>query len=221
MLLRELSLSIQFAVGLNMESDLWPRLEAQFALHHPVLLGALRPGATLSAIEEAEHCMGFAMPEELRRAYLRHDGCAWLPLASTNLVAMYRWISLDEMTRHWVQHKRMYEEWLPEADIYPDPTDEDEVLLSSVRPGWIPIGEMGSQTMLFIDLEPGPAGCAGQLIGFSIVEGQGVVIARNLEDYLRQLVEGFEAGQVSYDRVNHYWVNTATREFFKPRRDTA
>lgn len=144
-----------------MELDLWSRLEAQLATHRPVLLDALRPGAALSAIQEVEHCMGLTLPEELRCAYLRHDGCTELPYDYTNLVATYRWISLDEMRRNWLHLKRMYEEWLPEADLDPEPTSADEVLLSVPRPGWIPIGKRDAQTLLFIDLEPGPAGTPG------------------------------------------------------------
>ena len=178
----------------------WERLEAHLAKNNPEVLKSLRAPATPSDIRAVEMEMGLEFPEDVRNAYLRHDGsdifrddtpepvllppdCPWLPLAK-----------VLEMWRH--TSSIFTEEDL--ADMSED--DEDVAHLVSpqpVRPGpqpkWIPIGFSFSGNWVFIDLVPGPTDTIGQLIRHDHGFG-GTVIASGFGDYLDRLMAAISSG---------------------------
>jgi cell wall assembly regulator SMI1 len=178
----------------------WERLEAQLANNQPEVLKSLRAPATLSDILAVEMEMGLEFPEDVRNAYLRHDGCEmsrddtpepvllppdcpWLPLAK--VLEMWRYTGSTFAEEDLAEMLEDYEDV-----VHSDGSDQ---VRPGPQPNWIPIGRSFSGVEVYIDLFPGPAGTIGQLIRHD--PGFGArVIANGFGDYLDRLTAAISSG---------------------------
>jgi cell wall assembly regulator SMI1 len=194
--------------------QLWDRIEALFAREVPDMKAALRPPATQSQLEAAESHFGVRLPDDIRHAYLRHDGCVGSGGKSNHLLAPYfDWRPLEDCVDQWDILKRLYDESSPDEDMYP--TDEENWPTAVVRPWlgsplWIPFGGTNTESCLCIDMHPGPAGIVGQLIESS---GFPEFYSPSFDAYLNWLALGLADGSVRYERTNREWVQATSAKW--------
>ncbi len=136
-------------------AEIWRRLEAFVtSIGAPPL--ALAGPATRKAIAEAEKAMGLTFPPDYRAALLVHDGQAagsplfpWMP-GCAPLAPVGRIVELwKKLQKPAGAAKKKPEVIDPGARVKP----------GVARPGRIPIADG-----VFLDLDPGPTGVAGQLL---------------------------------------------------------
>jgi cell wall assembly regulator SMI1 len=193
--------------------ELWEQVESLLAKHVPDMVAALRPPADPAKLAAAEAHFGVRLPEELRFAYLRHDGCY---VESDDTVRLflpyYRWHSLDECVAYWDILKPFYDRTFPDRDMYPDDEENwtDELVRPSLWiPAWIPIGGSGTEANLCADMRPAPAGVLGQLIETSDYP---TYHSPGFDAYLRWLIRGLSEGTIRYDMKRPGWAYAATGE---------
>lgn len=197
-------------------SNFWSRLDQQLILQAPRLFASLRPPALPVAVSAAEKACGLSLPQAVRDAYLHHDGCTpsqTVP-ALDNFFNEFRWISLEEAVALWRVNMQWYEEGKDDENLYPADAfgNDDAVRLGAPRPGWFPIGVLGSWA-LYVDLDPGPKGRIGQLTA-CYLDGGVRLFAPSMAHYLEQLVLGLEQGRLFYDERKLGWVDKGTGEEF-------
>ena len=205
-------------------TDLWNRVDRQLQIHAPELAASLQPGVSESALTAFEGRIGQRLPEDVREAYLRHDGCRYkdsydrLGLFSTD-----QWLPLSEVSELW-QHNW---EWFDDSDPYFYEEASGEWAQLPLRPWqrpppqWVPIGRLlGEASMIHIDLLPGPLGTVGQMVGQSYSSMSTGIFASSLGAYLLYLVEGLESGAIAVNVFPHttvqFWDRIDGAEFRPP-----
>jgi cell wall assembly regulator SMI1 len=173
---------------------------------------SLRPPATEAQIAELEALLELRFPEEIRAAYLRHDGqCEgedWLIPAGNGWPKLFVvtgcWCNLRQMKAIWqIQFETRWETRAEFPDMYPQYNRSWDAL--EVRPGrwnraWIPISINPSLYNLYVDMAPAPAGKLGQII-VDDDEDEAVVVLPGLNVYLTALCDALESGEVVHDSI--------------------
>lgn len=194
---------------MNQHAQIWSRLEAALAESAPRMLEALRLPATVLQIAEAEQALGISFPEELRFAYLRHDGQSskrerpFYP----SLFMSHDWLPLADLVSEWkksMEIARMIEEEHPEQE---GSLNENGMVrsLGFWSSKWIPVGKEWGRARLFIDMHPGCRGSVGQLVQHS---GEGYpaddsVVSKGLDAYVSRLADCLEVGRLTLGE--HGW----------------
>jgi len=196
-------------------ADIWDRFEAMLKVSAPALLASLRPPATIEQIEVAEGAMSLRLPDDVRKAYLRHNGSVSGEFPRTNdsmllFVPFHWWASLAEMTEMWIDLAASKERSrASDPDLFPLPEPFwDELKCKPVygNERWIPIGLSGTVSIVYIDLDPAPRGVVGQ-----VMKDTGVLeptcIAKGFDHYLEMLIERVERGALIF-RDGWIWTET-------------
>ena len=186
-------------------TDLWPLLEQQLALHVPSVAANLRPGASKSQWAAFEAEIGQTLPDDVREAYLRHDGSDHgQRYHEIGLFSVKQWLSLSEVLDSWRWNRDNFDS----ADPYH--YDEDEWGNLPLRPWtgpppvWIPIAQwFGSPSLTYVDMLPGPLGVPGQLVSQSTSSMSTCVVADSLSGYLEWLLLGLKRGEIVVGTVPH------------------
>jgi cell wall assembly regulator SMI1 len=172
--------------------DLCNRLEAIAARHGDAL--ALNPGLSEAAIANAEARLGSRLPAGYRAFLALHDGQASFKTGESRVPWMPGCPPLAPLARvleRWAELQELAADFPP-----PDATEDDDRIRSGVyRTSRIPIAGTpwwdGDTT--FLDLDPGPAGCPGQLITM-VTECDFVTLGTSFEAALARWVESLETG---------------------------
>ena len=184
---------------------LWDRLEQVLAKHAPRILEELAPPAATTEINETERLLGVSLPQDVRAAYLRHNGSIRSAVLGPTLFFEARWCSLEEVVACWSQKLRR-------AEVVGE-GDHDNGLLPTWGPSWakrftrpeywnsrwIPIGLNDVDCPLCVDLAPAGAGRCGQLIYVGNEGDGGVVKAPGLSEYLSFIADCYESNRLSCD----------------------
>jgi cell wall assembly regulator SMI1 len=192
------------------ENDtLWRHIDAMFARHAPSVFRAFKAPATAGQIAIAEEAMQLEFPEDVRCAYLHHNGSMnadEIVLAGGGHSSLFLWIdtwaSLDEAVAMWrQQHEWMLERRVRYPNHFPDqdPSFElDEIRLEGWNKKRIPVGVSETSSVTYIDLAPARLGTLGQLI---TDDGsmQPHLEASSLNAYLEALLRAIESGDVVHD----------------------
>ena len=126
---------------------LWVRFETQLARRIPMLLACLKEPATLTELAETENELGLAFPDQMRFAYLRHNGssatqdcpCFFIPGGAD-------WLSLEHLREHW----RVSRDIASTESFEPAPDDQfGKVRNEFWNPKRIPIGRAWGNKHLF------------------------------------------------------------------------
>jgi cell wall assembly regulator SMI1 len=199
-----------------MTDDIWDRFESMLSVHAPQLLATLEPPASEAQIAEAEAAMGVRLPDEVRHAYLRHDGTLHgdLDEPSSLFVPFNWWACLDDVVDNWrmkVEVSNSLRAKGDPGDLFPTYASWWEDL--KVCPvwwnqKWIPIGLSGTATSAYIDLDPAPKGTVGQLILDGGMQ-EARWIANGFNHYLELLIDRVERGLLIF---RDGWVWTETDE---------
>ena len=159
--------------------------------------------------------MSLRLPDDVRTAYLRHDGSVSGALPGSGgamllFVACSWWASLEEMTSEWRFVKKYCDETrveIPEAFPSPEPFwNELKVKPMGGNDKWVPIGLSGTMSRIYLDLDPAPSGSVGQLM-----EESGTVeptwLANSFDHYLEMLIERVARGALMF-RDGWIWTET-------------
>jgi cell wall assembly regulator SMI1 len=198
----------------------WDRIDAVLESQAPLVFQQLKPPASVKQISETESALGVVLPEEIRVAYLRHNGClpAWRllpgpPQQNRLFVPYFNWCDLDVMVQRWQLmqselklSQQLRPDWYVGAE---DWWNDLDVKPEGWRTQWIPIGLSDTPDTLYIDLDPGPKGSVGQMISTDGAHDGASVFAANLNDYLARLIDGLEAGSITHEGVRGF-VDKAT-----------
>jgi cell wall assembly regulator SMI1 len=202
-------------------SALWDRVDKALADRAPHLFSNLRLGANLAQVSSTEKLMGLTLPEEVKAAYLRHDGSG-LPSDSENLSLVHNsifvwgndWYSLQASIEVWkTQMEIMSEMRLTNPDMYPD-YDPYWDNLPIRRESWnrcrIPLGRCGGGVHTYVDLAPGGKGNIGQIITDDGAM-EGVLRAPSFNAYLNALADHLESGEIVHE-VGVGWLGAKSRK---------
>jgi cell wall assembly regulator SMI1 len=176
----------------------WDYVDDVLARKAPVAFAALRPGASMAQVELLEHGLGVTLPDEVRFAYLRHDGQdATKPGNFLLFITLCHWAPLDDVQAKWRFFKEISDEHrvsIPE--VYPEYTEWwDDLVIHPHEwsPKWIPVGISSTPTAVSVDLQPGPKGNLGQLISDDLT-CEGAVMAPSFNAYFQRLCDYLESG---------------------------
>jgi cell wall assembly regulator SMI1 len=109
----------------NANKGLWDRIDAALQHHAPVIYAQLNPPANEQQIAAAEKELGLLLPQDVRDAYLRHNGTRDANKRDVYVPCFFldhlRWCTLEEMVADW--KRRVI--WdvgnrATNPDIYPD-----------------------------------------------------------------------------------------------------
>ena len=201
--------------------NLWAKLETQLEADAPELLDRLRPGISEPTLNAFEIEIGQPLPDDVRTAYLRHDGCKLTSHDEVGMFGRFNWLSVDQIRETWLLSLENY-----------DPSDpyfyEDDQWCDlpirpwcSAPPAWIPVAKgIGFAGFVYVDLLPGPTGRLGQLIGEDIHGMSKWVVATSLTEYITHLSSELECGRVhvftNRDTQQQNWRCTDGRPFVAP-----
>jgi cell wall assembly regulator SMI1 len=175
--------------------DLWNRFEIQLRSHAPQLEVNLRSGATQEQLTAFEAEIGQSLPEDVRHAYLRHNGTKIVGHANNwgiGLFGSQQWLCLDHVLQNWQESCQQDDEEIIDKS-------SDEWLTLPIRfnyepvKQWVPIGE-GDARFTYVDLMPAPSGKHGQITTQYFLSGSFNfhIVAPSFSDYLADLVRNLE-----------------------------
>lgn len=172
----------------------WKRIEDWLQAHAPEALAGLNGPASLEQIEHAEHALGVRLPDDVRAAYLRHNGQD--PDAPLVLLG-WEFLSLEEVVAQWSIWKDLLDSGT--FDTAQSNADGHLVKQDWWNAAWIPFTHNGGGDHLCIDLDPGTEGVAGQIIEMWHDEGSRPVLAPSFEAFLSAYVDSLDAGDYLFD----------------------
>jgi len=110
----------------------------------------------------------------------------------------YEFLPLEEVGKsldRWSELRAFWEQ--PGMDdpleFKSHPADSVKAVLS--RPGWVPFAGHYSENHLAIDMDPAPAGVAGQVINFGRDDEHHFQIARSFEEFLKLVLDHYRRGE--------------------------
>ncbi|MCW7540953.1 SMI1/KNR4 family protein [Aquabacterium sp. A7-Y] len=196
--------------------ELWIRLESLLQSHAPEVFASLNPPATVEEIRQTEQVLGFSFPDDVRVAYLRHNGAADQTIErGPRFFYLGGWCCLERMVGNWRSKCEVADNLKKDPDGMESFPEEDESWSEyEVRPQWwnphrIPVCLTNTVSALYVDMQPGPAGVRGQLLKDAGMN-EAIVIARSLNEYLTTMADRLEQGLMAWD-VDKEWMNAATK----------
>jgi cell wall assembly regulator SMI1 len=122
---------------------------------------------------------GFDLPKELKTLFNIHNGSNG-----------FGFITASQILTEWKGWKEIYDDWTLEdlTDLY-EP-DNDKTLGMYTNPYWIPFFSTAGGNFIAIDYTPGNQGKSGQIIAFGADEYKIRFIAKNMQDFLQQFIDG-------------------------------
>lgn len=182
----------------------------------------LNPPATEAAIVEAEALFGLRLPEDVRQAYLWHDGAN----VSTGVKweTTWRYPRLIPPEFHWCSLKEALSQWQLHRDMEAKDRKDPSGMINSIKnegiapgdpcrqlpfdPLWIPVGLDITGMIAQVDIHPSPWGVPGQLVAHDYDAHR--VIASSFGDCLSQVADALDAGR--YVRAEGVWISVRTGE---------
>jgi cell wall assembly regulator SMI1 len=175
-------------------AESWDRVNRWLAVHAPKLLASLNPGASASALQDAEQTFGFGMPDDWRELYGAHDGMN----DETNLGGLFfgmEFLSLSRVTSDYVERA----DYLKDEPLALRVADRGIRTDDLRNPRWITLAYDGSGTWLRVDLDPAAAGQRGQLIFVDDSNGVAILLGASLREFFESFAHDLEQGRYSLD----------------------
>jgi internalin A len=207
-------------------TSLWDRIDCVLEQHALPVFRRFQSPATLFQIQSAEEVMDVTLPDDVRAAFLRHNGCMSLwqgsriaPGAHNRIfLGPYNWCDLDSMVKQWQRmnsHLLQSRRLNPEIHSAPEPWwDELQVRPEEWNVRWIPIGLQATEAALYIDMDPALQGIVGQLID-SDGSPDSEVYAPGFNEYFAALIDGLEAGLITYDEQRGFVSKPTNQEILR------
>lgn len=162
--------------------------------------GFLNPPATSAALDAAEKQIGFALPDDLRRLWLRTDGQHDIyaiadPAPGRVLSPLFGEYPLLSVGEALEVYSVWLEIWTEAGDRFHDDYNEgvitsregDPVYPDYWRPGWLPFA-WDNGNGYAVDLSPAPGGSVGQVILIGRDENERRVLGSSITAFLTDAV---------------------------------
>lgn len=194
----------------SMQSTIRGLCEAIARLNPPIN-PRLRAPATEEQISTAAKKLGLAFPTELKHLLLCHNGQEFYDPTSgygDPLVPMMRqpangqryshyWLSgVEEIMEHTLSYRDDHH-WLQEERI-------DTVGPARYHDQFIVFTGSENADCLVLDLQPKPGGSVGQVVLFCTQAPQIIVVAPDLETYLRSLAADYKKGRFQHTPCEYF-----------------
>ena len=197
-------------------NEIWEKFELALKNFAPNDLNHFSAPASEKRIQAAENTLGLRIPEELRIAFLRHDGLTptvynnnhslfvghglWCPLELT----ISLWQTMNKYAKAYDEDDLEYLSQIPE-----EINKKQHIKLQTFNRNWIPVGiegwTSGSRSVLYCDLDPAAAGKSGQIIRKDLDQFEPFLIAPSFNDHLRFITTQLETGGFKVDRATGKW----------------
>ncbi len=155
----------------------------------------LYPPASAEEIESVENELAIIFPEDMRTLYKWHNGQQGIYF----LFDEFRIYKLDEVVEYYNNGMKHCE---PD---YFEVTDESGVFkdcIANVK--WIPIGDNGGNTILFLDMDPGVQGTPGQLL--EACDGEPECKFSSIKEFMTEVIRKIEAGVIKWNETaGSFW----------------
>jgi len=193
-------------------AQLWKRLDSLLLEKAAPMYSLLSPPAHLADIDALERELQVTLPGDVRESYLCHGGQHFTDWNTPSFFAAHHWHNLERMREDWNWLSAFREERIQadgNADMWVQDDDSvgagQKVRFDFWNPKWVPIAKNSTGTRLFVDLAPGPAGTAGQLVMWE-PEGTDArsVVASGLTEHLVVMAEALERGWLQLSE-NRWW----------------
>ena len=157
--------------------------------------GELHPPATDAEIDAVENDLGIQFPEDVRTFYKWHNGQAGI----YSLFSEFRMLSLEEMMNIYRSGIKSSE---PDYYEVEDDTGVFKDCIDNVK--WIPIGDNGGNTILFLDMDPGAQGTVGQLL--ESCDGEPECNYNGIQAFMNDVIRKIEAGKIKWNETaGSFW----------------
>jgi cell wall assembly regulator SMI1 len=180
----------------------WERIERWLAVNAPEIAEGLNPPASADEIATTERLLDRRLPDDVRAAYLRHDGqqsdAPWFLYG-------WEWLSLARIRDEW----SVWRDLLDGGDFDGTQSDGDGQVVRDDwwNSGWIPVTYDGSGNHYCVDLSPGPQGTAGQVIEMWHDDDSRPVVDASFDEWIARFAAALEAGEYithdDYDGLVH------------------
>lgn len=169
--------------------DLWKRIETWLSAKAPKIIDNLNPAATDAEIGAAETALGCKMPDQWRQLYQAHNGMN----SEKNLGSLFHgmnFLSLERAIREQANSNTTGAQPLPVRAA-----DSGIRKADMHNPKWIAFGHDNGETLLRVDLDPGPGGNIGQVIFTDHADETVILLAPSLQHFLAVFVADLESGR--------------------------
>ena len=174
-------------------------------------LDELFPPATDAELNAAEQELDIKFPEDIRTLYKWRNGQEGILF----LFGEFRLYSLDEMLKmQQVNLKNC-------TSDYTNVSDDSGVTKDCIaNPKWIPIGDNGGNTILYLDMDPGKQGSIGQLL--DACDGEPECNFKSIKNLLESITNRIASGEIAWDEDSGGFeemdeASITEREHFKNR----
>ena len=155
----------------------------------------LHPPATEDEINAAEKELGIKFPDDMRTLYKWHNG----------QVGIY--FLFDEFRIHKLEQVvEFYNDGMKycEPDYF-ETEDELGVFKDCIANAkWIPIGDNGGNTILFLDMDPGAKGTPGQLL--DACDGQSECNYSGIKEFMTEVIRKIVVGEIIWnENAGSFW----------------
>jgi cell wall assembly regulator SMI1 len=164
----------------------------------PLLRVSLRPGASADELQRFETLIGQALPQDVRDLYRLADGQIPFQFGRTphypGLFLSLPFNPIEVVIRDWQFGEEVLGRNEPNTDEFLSSYPPGAVKALHYNNGWIPLSDDAGGNHMAIDLDPGPAGNAGQWIIFGVDEFERMRVASSLAAFLHWVAVEMEAG---------------------------
>lgn len=174
-------------------NETWQRLKRWLEQNAPALLATMQPGAANAEIVELENHLDAQLPADYRAFLALSNG----QLGNTAFgFPDGELLSAESVSVQWTIWKDLLDDGTfkgivcdPQAGIRNDWWNSR----------WIPFTHDGGGNHLCLDLDPANGGTVGQVISMEHDNGERVLMFSSFSEWLEQLVDGLESGQILFD----------------------
>ncbi len=172
----------------------WRRIEAWLSRNAPKIVRNLNPGATAAELAAAERELGHPMPQDWHELYHVHNGMNDTGNQGNLFFAM-TFLPLGRAVSEHALDNTPGAKPLPVRAADPGIRKDD-----MHNPKWIAFAHDNGETLLRVDLDPGPGGAAGQVIFTDHADDTVICVAPSLSEFLAEFVRDLESGKYFLDK---------------------
>ena len=157
--------------------------------------GELFPPATDEELNVAEKELDIPLPEDIRTLYKWHNGQEGIHF----LFDEFRIYPLFEMLD---MQRVNLECCTPDCTEVTDVTGVFKDCIAN--PKWLPIGDNGGNTMLYLDMDPGKQGTPGQLL--EACDGEPEYNSNSIKAFMQEIIRKIESGEIVWnENAGSFW----------------
>jgi cell wall assembly regulator SMI1 len=159
----------------------------------------LAAGATEADIAAFESAVSVQLPEQVRELFRGHDGQT---SAKAGLAGGYHFVSLREaqkLMEDWAATRAKLGDGIKDLDRACSSSPSKAIQRKYSTAGWVPLLRDNEGNAIGVDLQPGSAGSAGQIINFGRDEDDKFVLFPSAAALLEWLANELEHGRIVYD----------------------